>query len=898
MSEKAVTAALCMVFLSAVSVAASVELYVVPGGADSNPGTKDKPFATLERARGILRELRKAGRLQEGATVWLRGGKHYRSQTFELTEDDSGAAGKQIAYRAYPGERPVLIGGRSVTRWQPYREGILKADLKTQGFPEFRFRQLFFNGKRQPMARRPNPVPDAPICGGWAFVPGERISIYNNSDHWYKDRFPFRPQDFPNKWAHPEDGEVFAWPRYTWWNSIVPIQSVDWDTSVLTAAKPMVHQMRPGNRFFVQGLFEELDAPGEWHLDYRTWTLYFLPSGPIDQGDVIVPLVKNVVQTNKTRHVTFRGIGVECAEGAAFDLGEPVGCAVVACDIRNLTSFVGVQGWGLAAIRANNGQDTRIAGNNIGYVGVGGIWAKGGHVKHWLGPPKTLAASNIAIDNNYVHHTGLYWSAPPIHVEGVGIRVSHNYVHDSIRGGITCGGWDHVMEYNHVRHISLAAPDNGCHQSSGLLKRGTVMRYNYIHDTVGFGQTRTGEWKSPYYCWGLYLDCRTSGWHVCGNVLARSVNGNIYIHGGRDNIIENNILIDGKGCQVTWSTDKQLSRETPKLDRHLKEICANPVYDKYRGLKELLPLDNQQRGEMTGNVFRRNIVCYSNPTALLHSPSKLLFYHNESDYNLIWRFQRPGLREQLLMAGAELSGNLAPNPGFEGSPAGQPPTDWEWWVQAGVAARALVTDKSSFTGKRSLRIDREESTGPPPAIVSAEIPVQPSQTYRIRAHMKSDKADAKARLSLVPMWWQYPPDVEVEREWREYEHVFRISMPGEPGYSPDHKSFIVRIELRDSGTLWVDDVSVQQVRPVAEWEVLKKRGFERHSIVADPLFVDAEHDDYRLKPGSPAEKIGFEPIPFDKIGLYEGDERASWPIKEAEGVRERPIRLELMPKPN
>ena len=52
--------------------------------------------------------------------------------------------------------------------------------------------------------------------------------------------------------------------------------------------------------------------------------------------------------------------------------------------------------------------------------------------------------------------------------------------------------------------------------------------------------------------------------------------------------------------------------------------------------------------------------------------------------------------------------------------------------------------------------------------------------------------------------------------------------------------------------------------PFDEW---RKMGFDTHSIIADPLFVDAEQDDYRLKPGSPALKLGFEPIDVGKIGI-------------------------------
>ena len=48
---------------------------------------------------------------------------------------------------------------------------------------------------------------------------------------------------------------------------------------------------------------------------------------------------------------------------------------------------------------------------------------------------------------------------------------------------------------------------------------------------------------------------------------------------------------------------------------------------------------------------------------------------------------------------------------------------------------------------------------------------------------------------------------------------------------------------------------------------MQKRGIDAHSISADPLFVDLENGDFRLKPNSPALKLGFKPIDITKIGL-------------------------------
>jgi hypothetical protein len=39
--------------------------------------------------------------------------------------------------------------------------------------------------------------------------------------------------------------------------------------------------------------------------------------------------------------------------------------------------------------------------------------------------------------------------------------------------------------------------------------------------------------------------------------------------------------------------------------------------------------------------------------------------------------------------------------------------------------------------------------------------------------------------------------------------------------------------------------------------------------------------DFRLKPDSPAWKLGFKRIPIEKIGLYRSRDRASWPVTSA-----------------
>ena len=57
-----------------------------------------------------------------------------------------------------------------------------------------------------------------------------------------------------------------------------------------------------------------------------------------------------------------------------------------------------------------------------------------------------------------------------------------------------------------------------------------------------------------------------------------------------------------------------------------------------------------------------------------------------------------------------------------------------------------------------------------------------------------------------------------------------------------------------------------QIRGIGSISDWKKLGFDQHSLVADPLFVDVGNGDYRLRPESPAFTLGFQPIPVDKVG--------------------------------
>src|SRR3990167_1186114 len=85
--------------------------------ADPNPAHTDGPFASLGRAQKAVRELHRQGKLPGPVTVQIRGVWRLTAPMV-FTPDDSGTAESPVTYAAYPGEKPLLSGGRVIRGWR------------------------------------------------------------------------------------------------------------------------------------------------------------------------------------------------------------------------------------------------------------------------------------------------------------------------------------------------------------------------------------------------------------------------------------------------------------------------------------------------------------------------------------------------------------------------------------------------------------------------------------------------------------------------------------------------------------------------------------------------------------------------------------------------------------
>ncbi len=130
--------------------------------------------------------------------------------------------------------------------------------------------------------------------------------------------------------------------------------------------------------------------------------------------------------------------------------------------------------------------------------------------------------------------------------------------------------------------------------------------------------------------------------------------------------------------------------------------------------------------------------------------------------------------------------------------------------------------------------------------------------------------------------------------WRRENHVWKTIREGTPRKDIYHESELY-LERYPQIASMMDDPGINVVRrnifyrsgPVITREPELFELVDNHeSGDADPGFVDASRDEYALHPDAPVVRaIGFEPIPTDRIGLYEHPLRASWP------VHTEPVRL-------
>jgi hypothetical protein len=601
----------CAVAMFSACLCGAQPYFVSPAGDDANPGTLKKPFATLERAEQAVR--------QKHGDVFLRGGTYYLSAPLVFTAQDSGTKDAPVVFQNYQGEKPVISGGVRLDNldWQPCTNGIFKAqvpaDLQTE--------EIFVNGERQILARYPNFDPKAQYFDGFAadVISPERAA----------------------RWVNPTGGYFHAmhpalWGDFTWritgkgTNNQVKLEG-GWQNNRGAAAHERIR--------FVENIFEELDAPGEWFLNSKTHTLYFYPPAGLDLKNAVVEATRLRTlaefrgdEQHPVKWITLRGLVFREAARTVMETREPLVRTDWAIYRSGAIFFNGAEDCALEdsficqvggnAVFVNNyNRRVAIRGTQIAKAGASGICFVGDpqaarsplfnyYQTHKLeeidrtpGPKTDNYPADCLVEDCLIHLTGrVEKQTAGVEIDlAQDITVRHCSIYDLPRAGINIGDgcWGgHVIEFCDIFDTVKETGDHGSFNSWG---RDRFWRPNIGEVNAWVKQVpelpkldavkpivlANNRWRCDHG-WDIDLDDGSSNYIITNNLC---LHGGIKNREGFGRVVENNIMVDGGFDPHVWFAE-------------------------------------------SGDIFRRNIMWTAYRPANMYRPP----WDAEMDFNLVQKF--------------------------------------------------------------------------------------------------------------------------------------------------------------------------------------------------------------------------------------------------------------------
>jgi len=581
--------------------------FVAPDGNDAwsgrlpaaNDRNTDGPFATLERAREVVRDLRTAdrqvGRPPREIRVMVRGGTYTLAQTLVLGPADSGEPGAPTVYLAYPGEQPVISGGRCITGWQKGEGPLWVADVPKGWY----FTRLFVNGQRRMRACEP----DTDNWGRWWQVVEGGPPENNAPEGMGSKQFYFPPGTLKN-WENLGDIEINSLPSFRYANFIAPLAEVEEEQSLATLTSMAYYNFRPGDPFRVENALEALDQPGEWCVNTQSGTVYYWPLAGenLEQAEVIAPALTQLVrfqgdeETESWVHdLTLRGFtfthcdrhrwhetppedeaNLHLLDSAVYLEGTER-CALEDCLFLDVAGF---------AARFNlTARGNRFVGNEVVGAGCGGLQVGG------YGPGTKDVNKGHTITHNHIHHSSTdFWHAGAIDLRQSGENlIAYNLIHHMPYTAICISGahtayfkqyreqgpgigraqynfrWDEIPDDNPLTPESVKPFLHG---------RNNRVEHNVVYEVLGrlpadggalygFGQGVGNVFRHNLvyraHCLAIYLDNEFDGVRVEHNVVYDSASP--FGGSGADPILVNNALFQaGEAAAEIRRLGQQMTR--------------------------------------------------------------------------------------------------------------------------------------------------------------------------------------------------------------------------------------------------------------------------------------------------------------------------------------------------
>lgn len=568
------------------STAHAAELFVAPAGDDAHQGGRKAPLATLEGARQVIRARNLAGRTP--VTVWVEGGTYSFEKTLHFDQGDSGTEKAPVAYRAVPGAEVVLKGSLPLSSkaWKPWKDGIYMQSLKGTPLEDREITQLFMSDKRMVRARFPNWDYNNPLRTGKGYLhavnePSMKFLAFDS------DELKRRAAG----WTNPQAGIVHAFHCKNWGNFQFRIKDLDLDTSTIHFGEGGWQAQRrygvgkrghEGSPFYIENIFEELDAPFEWFHDPQADMLYFKPPAGVDLSAVAVEaaVLGRIIDVEGAKHLAFEGFHLTQTRATFMDPYEDIargdwaihrGGAVTFKDSQNCSvenfHIEQVGGNGIFVDGFNRG--IHISGCLIEQTGDSAVcfvgnpkavrdyqtWELG--VKNITdlepGPKTKDYPANCSVKNSIMRDVGVYGkqTSGVLVSMAMDITVDHCSVYRIARAGVTFndGTWGgHVMSNCDIYDAVLDTGEHGPFNAWGRERfcKGKNLRKDMVlldaMKPVVLRNNRVGNYRSGVSAgnWTIDLDDGSSNFEIYNNLMLGST---LKLRDGYYRTVTNNIMV-------------------------------------------------------------------------------------------------------------------------------------------------------------------------------------------------------------------------------------------------------------------------------------------------------------------------------------------------------------------
>ncbi|MEI7730490.1 MAG: family 43 glycosylhydrolase [Verrucomicrobiota bacterium] len=519
---KPTLALLTALLLAPLAALHAAQFYVATNGVNTNPGTLERPFRTIQKAASIT---------GPGDTVLIRAGT-YREP---VAPSRSGEAGRPITFRNYEGEE-VTLSGAEIVPADAWSRGSNKLFQAAVPMPLGNDNQLFFNGQMMIEARFPNASLDVSRPAKLAAQSGSCVGTRDKAIGTITNAALNQP---PGYWTgaslHIALGKVWIFETLK-----VAASGPGWIQFPFHEGTD--YQPREGNPFHLTGKLSELDAPGEWFYDPASRRLHFHPPADADpaQHRVEFKARQFAFDLRGRSHIALSGLKLFAAtivmdkDSGHLDLN--------GLDCRYLSHFSELVRWKTGLTNSGiilNGQSNVLRNSLLAYSAGNGV---------------ALIGVGHTISNNVIHDIDYTGGIGAGINTGGGCRgavISHNTIYDVGHRMIDMGKLRAgLLEYNDLSHGGLQVTDFGGVYAASTDGENTRICYNRIHDTDGpsSGLARPNNSK------GIYLDNGSSNYIVDHNVTW-NVDRALVLNSreGKGETNRNNLILNNTLSGTSWS---------------------------------------------------------------------------------------------------------------------------------------------------------------------------------------------------------------------------------------------------------------------------------------------------------------------------------------------------------